>query len=234
MKIAFFSSALLAASTAMSATPINGWYSSVFSGANFLPDNLSVTQYGFTSTNPFYSPGYDLALTHASYDIGYNLGLRLGFQSNAIRYEGEITYLNNDVKRFFVNDLRQNRGHGELDGIFTMANMYYDFPDMVPTISPFLGVGLGYGWIEGKFNTRVYSYSPNFLSSPYAVNYRGSDSVFAYQVTAGFTYNYAECYALNIAYRYIGTDRVEAFGKVFQANLISAGVLYRFNESNYK
>ncbi|WP_419420920.1 outer membrane protein [Legionella sp. D16C41] len=234
MKIAFFSSALLVASTAMGATPINGWYSSIFSGANYIPDNLSVTRH-FALTDTFFDPGYKFTLTNAAYDIGYDVGLRLGFQCNPIRYEAEVTYLNAEVEHFSINKLRQNRASGDIDSFFAMANIYYDFPDMVPAISPFLGVGLGYGWISGNYNKNFYYY-PTSYSLPlyYAINYSSSNSVFAYQVTGGLTYNFSENYAFTLAYRYIGTDRVEGLGKVFQAHLATAGVLYRFNEINYK
>ncbi|MGQ3889363.1 outer membrane protein [Legionella sp. CNM-1927-20] len=236
MKIAFFSSALLVTSTAMSAIPINGWYSSLFSGGNYLSDNLSVSRHGFipTFTYPFYPTSHKLALTNASYDLGYHAGVRFGVQNNPIRYEGEVTYLTENVKRFYINKIRQNRGHGEANAVFAMGNLYYDFPDMVEGVSPFLGAGLGYGWIEGTFSTRTFYYSPFLPPSHYPVYHRGANSVFAYQVTAGFTYNYAENYAINLAYRYIGTDRVESLGKVFQANLVTVGVLYRFNENCYK
>ncbi|STX28666.1 opacity protein-like surface antigen [Legionella beliardensis] len=223
MKIAFFSSALLFATTAMSATPINGWYSSIFSGTNYLFDNLSVHKYG-------------LAFTDASYEFGYEVGGRLGLQANQIRYEGELTYLNADLRRFYVNDIRQTHASGNTDAIFAMANAYYDFPDMVEAISPFLGVGIGYGWIKGSLSSRnfyypTYSYSTTYPAYTY---YRNSSNVFAYQATFGFTYNFEENYALNIAYRYIGTNRVDALGKVFQANLATVGVIYRFNEHIYK
>lgn len=212
MKLVLFSGALLVAGTAISATPVNGWYSSVFGGVNYLPDNISITRNGFSRTD-------------ASYEWGYNVGGRLGVQVNPIRYEGEVTYLNNDFKRFYVNELRQARVLGQTEAILGMANVYYDLPDMVPTISPFLGAGIGYGWIKTNLSSRnIY----------YPTYYAESSSVFAYQGTAGFTYNFAENYALTIAYRYIGTPRVDALGKVFQAHLASVGVIYRFNEYCYK
>lgn len=203
---------LLVCGAAIGATPINGWYSSLFGGANYLFDNVSVIK-------------NNLARTDASYDLGYVAGARLGFQDNPIRYEGEFTYLNAEFKRFYVNNIRQRHTSGETNAVFGMANVYYDFPDMVRAISPFLGAGLGYGWVEGSFS------SHNFFYSTY---YRDSSSVFAYQATFGFTYNYEENYSLNIAYRYTGTNRVDALGKVFQANLVTVGALYRFNETIYK
>ena len=232
MKIAFFSSALLVANTAMGATPINGWYSSLFGGANYLFDNIHVIK-------------HDFERTRASYDFGYVAGGRLGFQNSLIRYEAEVTYLNADIKRFRINDIPQRRVRGDANAVFGMANVYYDFPDMVPAISPFLGVGLGYGWVEGRLGSCnvCHPHHPlHHLLHPFhhpfdhhrPIDHHGSSSVFAYQTTFGFTYNFEENYALNIAYRYIGTTRVDALGKVFQANLGTVGIIYRFNEHIYK
>ena len=61
-----------------------------------------------------------------------------------------------------------------------------------------------------------------------------NDNVFSYQGTAGITYNFAEQYAVNIAYRYIATSKPEDFGRIFQAHLASAGVSYRFDCDTYK
>jgi len=60
------------------------------------------------------------------------------------------------------------------------------------------------------------------------------DNEFAYQGTVGLTYNFAENYALNVGYRYIATSHGNSFGKVFQAQVANAGVIYRFDRGNYK
>lgn len=212
MRIAFFSAALLASSATLAATPIDGWYSSVFGGYTYLPDNLSNTTLGLTRT-------------HASYDNGYHAGGRLGYKSNPLRYEGEITYLNADLKNFSINNVSQLNVGGSTYATVGMANVYYDFHDMVPAIQPFIGAGLGYAWVDGTFRS----------NGPFGTTYyRGNNSVFAYQVTGGLTYNFSENYALNIAYRYIGTDRIGELGEVFQAHLATLGVIYRFNENSYK
>ena len=212
MKTAIFYATLLASNIAMAATPIDGWYGSVFGGYTDMPNNLSTTVGGFTRTD-------------ASYKSGYNAGGQIGFKSNPMRYEGEITYVQADLEHFAINKIRQFAVNGNTSGTFGMANIYYDFFDFVPAIAPFAGLGLGYGWIDSTM-------SSNTVFGP--TSFHGSNSVFAYQATAGLTYNFSENYALNIAYRYIGTDRVDDLGRVFQANLATAGVVYRFNAATYK
>ena len=106
-----------------------------------------------------------------------------------------------------------------------MLNVYYDFHNLLDALQPFLGGGIGYGWVNASLNSTgplgVTQYSP-------------TNTVFAYQATAGLTYNFSENYALNIGYRYIATARGNELGKSFQANLASLGAVYRFDEGRYK
>ncbi|MGQ3890661.1 outer membrane protein [Legionella sp. CNM-4043-24] len=212
MRIALFSAALIASGASFAATPVQGWYGSVFGGYSYIPENVDITRYG-------------LARNNAAYNSGYHAGARIGYQSNPLRYEGEYTYITANLKKFTIDNIPQLGVNGSTTANLAMANIYYDFPDMVPAIQPFLGVGLGYGWVQGVLN----SDGPIF-----STRYTGESSVFAYQATGGFTYNFAENFAVNIAYRYVGTDRVSELGKFFQAHLGSVGVIYRFNQSSYK
>lgn len=212
MKSVFFSAALLISGASVAAVPINGWYSSVFGGIAYIPNDLDVITVGH------YRSG-------ASYQPGYNAGGRIGFQSYPLRYEAEFTYVSADLKKFSIDSIRQRYVTGKTTAAAGMANVYYDFPDMVPAISPFLGVGIGYAMVDGTFNSR------NAFRS---THYKASESAFAYQGTAGITYNFSESYAINIAYRYLATDKIHDLGKVFQANLGTVGVVYRFDEATYK
>lgn len=212
MRIAFFSVALLASSATFAVTPIDGWYSGVSGGYTDMPDNISISRYGFKRTD-------------ASYNAGYNAGVNLGFKSNPLRYEAELTYIKADLKQFYINKIRQHGIDGDTSAALAMAKVYYDFPDMVPCVQPFIGAGIGYGWI----GTDMFSKNPFGRT-----HYSGSNSVFAYQGTAGLSYNFSDSYSLTIAYRYIGTQRPDNLGKVFQANMATAGVVYRFDEWLYK
>ncbi len=196
---------------ATAATPIDGWYSNAFGGYAYLPNNMDKTY-------------KNVRYTDANYESEYDVGGSFGYKSNPMRYEGQVTYVNGMLDYVYENGIRERKAAGYANAIFGLANVYYDFPMVIPTISPFLGVGLGYGWI----NTKVDNARLNIDG------FRVADSAFAYQGTAGLTYNFAENYAIFIAARYIGTNTVFDLGKRFQAYLANGGVIYRYDEAKYK
>jgi opacity protein-like surface antigen len=212
MKSVLFSATLLASSIASAAAPVDGWYAGAFGGYAYFPSNISRDFWGFTFTN--------------SASNGYNVGARLGYQSNPIRYELEYTYLRAQPDTFSVNHFKQNGVSGNANANVGMANIYYDFPDVIlPTISPFLGVGIGYAYIQTSLNgTGPFGFT--FFSE--------KANSFAYQGTAGLTYNFSENWALNASYRYLATTSNSNFGKPFQAQIGDAGVVYRFDQCDYK
>lgn len=212
MRITLFSAALLASGLASAATPVDGWYTSVFGGYTYLPDNVSNYSFG-------------VLRNYVSYGGGYNAGGRIGYQSNPLRYEAEYTYLTANTRYFRINNLVQTGVTGNAFANLLMANIYYDFPEMLPAIAPFLGIGIGYAYLQTSLN----STGPNGITL-----FKASDNSFAYQGTVGLTYNFAENYALNLAYRYVATRTNDNFGKDFQAHIANAGVIYRFDQGNYK
>lgn len=202
----------VATSALYAATPIDGWYLKGFGGFAYLPNNIN------TSRNSIY-------YTDANYESEYNVGGGFGYKSNPMRYEGEVTYINAMLDHVSENGFSDPRVAGYNNAFLGLANVYYDFPMVIPTLSPFIGVGIGYGWINVKVDNSRLPNTPDF---------RVSDSAFAYQGTLGITFNFAENYALNIAARYVGTDRVFYLGDRFQAYLANASVIYRYDEAKYK
>ena len=212
MRLALVSLALLATSVADAATPINGWYSSAFGGYTYLPNNINVTNTG-------------LARSNSSYQGGYDAGGSIGYKSNPMRYEGELTYLDANLQKFNINGIPQTGVTGYSNAFIAMANVYYDFDNLVGSLQPYLGGGIGYAWIGGKFRSTGPTGSTQLTVS---------NTPFAYQATAGLIYNFAENYALSLGYRYVATVHADEFGKSFQANLANLGVVYRFDGINYK
>lgn len=212
MRIFVLAASLLATTMATAATPIDGWYSGVFGGYAYLPGNIDKTTSGLTRND-------------AKYHWGYDTGASLGFKSNPMRYEAELTYLNAGIDNFNVNGVQQTGPVGYSESILGLANAYYDFPGITMSVQPFLGVGIGYAWVRTKLN----STGPSSVT-----NFSASKSVFAYQATGGLTYNFAENYALNLGYRYIGTTHVSSMGKMLQAHIANVGAVYRFDGNNYK
>ncbi len=202
---------VLSLSEATAAVPIDGWYSSAFGGYAYVPNNVNKTYNSITYTD-------------ANYNSEYNVGGSFGYKSNPMRYEGQVTYISAMLGHIYENGEKDPRIAGYSNAIFGIANVYYDFPMIIPAISPFLGVGLGYGWINVKIdNTRLNR-----------LDFRVADSAFAYQGTAGVTFNFSENYALSVAYRYVGTDNVFELGKIYQAHLANFSIIYRYDEAKYK
>lgn len=197
---------------AIASTPIDGWYGTVFGGYANIPDNISTTRDGVARTN-------------ANYQAGYHAGGSIGFKSNPMRYEGEITYMNANINHFRVNNIRQTSVSGYNNNLLAMANVYYDFPVLLEPFQPFAGIGIGYAWVHAILNSQGPSAATQFS---------GSNSVFAYQATAGVTYNFSEFYALNAGYRYVATIRSDSLGKIVQASLVNLGVVFRFDQGKYK
>ncbi len=187
-------------------TPIDGWYSNVFAGYAYVPDNIDTTRGNITYTN-------------AHYQSEYNAGGSFGFKSNPMRYEGQVTYLNATLNHVYENSLKQTKTSGHNNALFGLVNVYYDFPDVIQTISPFLGLGLGYAWIDMNINNKRLVDVPDF---------NDAGSAFAYQGSVGLTFNFAENYALNIG------NRVFAFDHIFQAHLANISAIYRYDEARYK
>ncbi|RUR06181.1 outer membrane protein [Legionella sp. km772] len=211
MKIRLLSMALLASNVAGAATSVDGWYTSLFGGYTYIQDNINTYNNG-------------VFLNDVGYNGGYNAGGRVGYQSNPLRYELEYTHIQASTSHFAVNYVRPYQVDGSTSANLFMVNAYYDFPNMLPAISPFLGVGLGYSYLQTSLST----------TGPSAATYLSAhEGAFAYQGTAGITYNFAENYAVNLAYRYVATNKIDTFGRSYQAQLASAGAIYHFDGGTY-
>lgn len=196
------------------AAPVNGWYAHVFGGYASVSDNLHVTSAGVTYTQTAYKPGY-------------NIGGSLGLQKNALRYAGDIFYLDANLKNFTADRTPQTNISGYSNAIVAMANIYYDFNDIVSNLQPFLGGGLGYAQTHTQLNS----------TGPSGVNqYSDSNNGFAYQVLLGMNLNVSKIYTINLGWRYVATTRASIPGKSFrpylQAYPISLGFIYRFDSCN--
>lgn len=215
MRLLTLSAALLASGLSMAAAPIEGFYSSVFGGATWIFEPIRTFQNGLYWSN-------------GQYNWGYHAGGRFGYQSNPLRYEAEVTYSTAQLKSFDLDTIEQTGVTGNSNATFAMANVYYDFPDMVPALAPFIGIGIGYAYVKNSF------YSTGPLFNPLLTQFTSANSAFAYQGTAGFTYNFCENYALNIAYRFTTTTELDNLGKTFQSNFGTVGVIYRFDGNYYQ
>lgn len=210
MKKTLLSALFLAGATCHAAAPIDGWYSSAFGGYTYTPGNINIVQNG-------------VLYNQATYRSGYDVGGNFGYKSNPMRYEAEVFYLRNSIKSAFVNNIQQTTIDGYNNAVFGMANVYYDFQGLIECLQPYLGAGIGYGWV----NTRFHS-GPLFETG-----FGADNSVFAFQALTGITYNFADNYAVGLGYHYLVTTNASNFGQSLQANIINITATYRFDGSNY-
>src|SRR3990167_8240249 len=207
MKIATFLASVLFGAAANAATPIDGWYSSFFGGFAYVPGNFNKTYYNVNRSNVTYQSGFDG-------------GGNFGYKSNPMRYEGEISYIKANTDKFKINSVTQTSVSGYNQAAFALANIYYDFQGVTPILQPYLGLGLGYGWVQIKLDSK----GPSVVT-----NFEANSSVFAYHGDVGITFNFAENYALSLGYRYLTTLHIFDFGDRFQVHVANLGATYRFD-----
>jgi opacity protein-like surface antigen len=158
-----------------------------------------------------------------SLDINYSPGLTfggvLGYDFGNFRLDAEITYRDNDI------DLIGLPAEGSTSALSYMINGYFDIPTSM-ALKPYLGGGIGYATV-----------SINDANIPgVAPIADDSDSVLAYQFSAGVGYEISRTTTLSLGYRYFATEdpeMIDAFGTPFtteyQSHEFSIGVRFLFN-----
>jgi len=162
---------------------------------------LQGTKTSITGTNPITNQTATFPINQ-SFNSGWNVGARAGYQWGPWRVEGEYSH-------------RQNGGNvtgpfGRLKGTFDtnsfMANGLYDFSLGWP-ITPHIGFGIGAVEANGTIN------APNLGSFS-----KSSDTLFAYQAIAGFRYMYTPSLAFDLDYRYRGSSDATWRTQTFTVN----------------
>ncbi|WP_131783600.1 outer membrane protein [Legionella gresilensis] len=205
-KIALFTTALFITGATSASTVVDSWYVSAFGGYTYLPSNIKTHYYGYLFSDVHYLNGYDV-------------GGSIGYQCNPLRYEFQYTYLNADNDRYSVDHKKELNIDGGTKANVLMTNLYYDFPEMLNSINPFLGVGIGYAFMHATLNSTSRYALPHFNTN---VN------SFAYQGMGGLSYSFTEKFAINAAYRYMATTNTGKWGKTLQAQMGNVAAVYRF------
>ena len=217
MKRVLFSIALLTSNIASASIAIDGWYISAFGGVSSLSSTIHTRFLGTLHSDD-------------RYKLGYNAGGRIGYKSNPMRYEFEYTYVHANAKSFLLDGVEPINIGGQASAHIPMVNLYYDFPEFLDAISPFIGIGIGYSLMKTSLTSSGLltgtSSSITFFSQ--------TANQFAYQGIAGLTYNFSENYAISANYRYTATTTNKRFGRSFQVQMGNAGIIYRFDGCNYK
>jgi outer membrane protein OmpA-like peptidoglycan-associated protein len=225
LKNGLMAATILAFPALAQAQPVNGIYVGAGAGGNWRTNSTAGVDGGNLTVKT--ETGWA-----ALGSVGYGLG-------NGLRAEIEGNYRFNSVRRsqLTVDGLGSNRGgSGSLATYGAMVNGFYDFNLTsfgLPTISPYLGAGIGYG--QNWWNRVSQSAT---LSSIYAnARSHGTNGNFAYQGIAGVAFNMSSVVpglAATLEYRYYGVlDSSQRFNVSGGVGSYTAAGSYRgFSPSN--
>lgn len=120
------------------------------------------------------------------------LGVRVDATANYASYDGKPTYVIDDLNRFDTS-----RSEVGVEALTGFVGVYYDIPDPVPGVEPFIGAGAGLARME----TDGAVISVRASSAQIEVT---SETVVepAFFVTAGVSLDMFEQVSIDIAYRY--------------------------------
>jgi opacity protein-like surface antigen len=127
-------------------------------------------------------------------DEALTVGVGAGYMWNEI--------LRTDVRLDWSGDY--DVGASDVDAMTLLANAYIDIPINNAILTPYVGAGAGYGWVDGT---------------------AGDDSGFTYSLMAGATFDITNSMALDIGYRF---RDIHIDGPDFEDHSATAGVLFRF------
>jgi opacity protein-like surface antigen len=138
---------------------------------------------------------------NTEFDNGYGFGAAIGWRlrevgiGNRLRAEAEVSYRSNDVDTHKLNGSALAGSAGDIESTAAMVNLLVDFSEQ-SSFSPYLGGGLGFAHVE----TDGFGVStiPNVLS--------GGESVLAFQVMVGASWDISQSAEIFGEYRYFATD----------------------------
>jgi OmpA-OmpF porin, OOP family len=179
-----------------SAQPVEGLYVGAGLGGNFMQRSsigvnlggAGVGVNGVGETNMYFSAGFAGVAS-----VGWGFG-------NGLRTEAEFGYRNNSVSSVSGIYASSNIHAGGTEAKYgLMVNVLYDFGGYTPWVTPYLGVGAGYQWVDLN-GVDVSTNAGNRL------NIDGTEGAFAYQAIVGVAYPLQQVpgLALTAEYRFMG------------------------------
>ncbi|MCK9275606.1 MAG: outer membrane beta-barrel protein [Syntrophales bacterium] len=165
---------------------------SVFAGSAYITPQIAISMLEDATLS---EPGVAFTVD-AEFDTGYGVGLAAGYDFGAYRVEGEIDYKAHDIESFSALGVGIS-GTGEISALSVFVNGYIDFENNT-VFTPYLGAGIGFSTIDVD-NAQAGG----------IVMGSEDDTVFAYQLMAGFSYAFTESMALDLSYRYFATSDPE-------------------------
>lgn len=123
----------------------------------------AVKNYGdFTDDYNFTSNTVQIA-----FSSGHNIGMLIGYQSGAWRFETDMSWWDSNHKRIEIDDVdttatRAESGKGRTNVFSLMFNAYYDILDPNQfAVTPIVGTGFGFGLINTQIAQSIATTSAN-------------------------------------------------------------------------
>jgi opacity protein-like surface antigen len=185
----------------------SGFYIGASGGLNFLGDSSL-------------DSGVSLDVNYGS---GYTFGGVLGYDFGMLRLDAEVAYRDNDIEVIGIS------AEGSTSALSYMINGYFDIPTHL-AVKPYLGGGIGFATVSVN-DANIPGIPP--FPAPVADD---SDSVLAYQLSAGVGLEISRTTTLTLGYRYFATEDLEmldasavAFTTEYQSHEINIGIRFLFN-----
>ena len=161
----------------------DGFYIELSPGVSILAD-ADISGAGFSGKAEF-----DPCLCMIAGAVGYRF-------LDQVRSEINLSYRQVDVNELNAPSISLD-GRGDASAFAVMANAYYDF-DIGYSVSPYLGIGIGFANIEVDTG-----------SSDTVLAIDDNSSEFAWNVMVGISEHASEHIVLSLGYRYFGTTEPE-------------------------
>lgn len=161
-----------------------------------------------------------------SFDLGTGIlaGVNLGYSLRKLRVEAEYFHRGQSGEISKIDTITVGNKNAEfvnadgrisdLRGNHFFANLYYDFQNLSSTrMIPYVGAGVGFTYVKMDFSERFIRSSdrgyieeigrnPNAAGTATLADHELSDTLFGYQLMAGFDYALSEWFYVGVKSRY--------------------------------
>lgn len=196
----------------------SGFYIGVNGGLNLLARNNNNWDNGFLVVNgvALVPVAVNNVNNFWNYNTaGWNIGAALGYRYNNWRVELEGSYMqhsaNNTWFGFNLNNAFFGNFHTRnLDIVTVLLNGYYDF-DMGNNFVPYVGLGLGWGQTQTRWNFGFAN-----VVNPFAASWTRNG--FAFQGVLGLDYKVTDNVRIGVSYHAVGLANGNNNGRLVALN----------------
>ncbi|KTC81475.1 outer membrane protein [Legionella brunensis] len=246
---------IAASSSAFSAVPGDGWYAGLMGTLSHTPSmDFTISSTDFTTINSFltslgYAPLTSTAGSVNYSSIGGGGGGQLGYRYCGFRFEGELFYNYNSYDDITLGGYTLNTSPNStlaypfsnlsISGNTTLGaalfNVYYDFYDMDwddVSWMPYIGLGIGYGYVRNKVNLEFNSTNSSGATVVTTlVDLSENTSTPVGQAILGVSYLFNDSFSMGLDYRYMTTRELSSFNERFTLHTLNLNFNYWFNNA---